>query len=136
MRQKRIQEMVAELPDSLTQEEKQAIATHNLVLEEALKITKGKPMSVEEADQQHANPNFGKSREYGINCQTCAPAYVLRLLGFNITAKPNTRGSLSEYLSRQRSFEAWTNIDGSKPTPTLTRVWLDIKGYKQRTIKC
>lgn len=135
MRQKRIQEMVAELPDSLTQEEKQAIATHNLVLEEALKITKGKPMSVEEADQQHANPNFGKSREYGINCQTCAPAYVLRLLGFNITAKPNTRGSLSEYLSRQRSFEAWTNIDGSKPTPTLTREWMDKKGYKQMTKK-
>jgi hypothetical protein len=127
--------MSAELPDNLTAQEKQAIAEHCIELEKALGITKGKPMSVEEADQQHANPNWGKSREYGINCQTCAPAYVLRLLGFDITAKPNTRGSQSEYLARQRSFEAWTNIDGSKPTPTLTYDWMIKKGYKQMTQK-
>lgn len=135
MRAKRIQDMIAELPDNLTAQEKQAIAEHCIELEKALGITKGKPMSVEEADQQHANPNWGKSREYGINCQTCAPAYVLRLLGFDITAKPNTRGSQSEYLARQRSFEAWTNIDGSKPTPTLTYDWMIKKGYKQMTKK-
>ena len=60
---------------------------------------------------------------------------MLRLLGFDVTAKANTRGSLSEYLSRQRSFEAWTNIDGSKPTPTLTYDWMIGKGYKQMNQK-
>lgn len=135
MKAKRIQDMIAELPNNLTPQEKQAIAEHNITIEDVLKITKGKPMSVEEADQQHANPHWGKSREYGINCQTCAPAYVLRLLGFNITAKPNTRGSQSEYLSRQRSFEAWTNIDGSQPSPILTYDWMIKKGYKQMSKK-
>ena len=73
-------------------------------------------MSVEDADKQSANPNFvpeyiidpkgrytdghntlsknpnyDAKRDYAnhINCQTCAPAYVLRLLGFNVTAKSN-----------------------------------------------
>lgn len=129
-REKRIAEMIAELPAHLTEAEKKAIATHNLEIEKALSTTKGKPMTVEQADEQSANPNYGKSRGYGINCQTCAPAYVLRLLGFNVTAKENTPGSLLDYLSRQRSFEAWTNADGSKPTPSLTHDWMIGKGYK------
>lgn len=56
-------------------------------------------------------------------------------MGFNVTAKPNTKGSQSEYLSQQHSFEAWTNIDGSKPTPTLTYDWMSKKGYKQMSKK-
>lgn len=135
IREKRIRDMVEELPDNLTPDEKQAIAVHNLEIEEALKITKGKPMTVEQADQQHANPNYGKKYEYSINCQTCAPAYVLRLMGFNVTAKANTKNSLSEYLSRQRSFEAWTNTDGSPAVPTLTYDWMIAKGYKQMSKK-
>lgn len=134
-REQRIAEMISELPANLTETEKKAVAEHNLVLEQNLGVTKGKPMTVEQADEQSANPNFGKSRAYGINCQTCAPAYVLRLLGFDVTAKPNTPGSLSEYLSRQRSFEAWTNADGTKPTPALTYDWMIAKGYKQMTKK-
>lgn len=129
-REKRIAEMVAELPEHLTDTEKQAIAAHNLDIEKALGITKGKPMSVDDADKQSANPNYSKGRPYQINCQTCAPAYVLRLLGFNVIAKANTPGSQSEYLSRQRSFEAWTKADGSKPTPSLTYDWMVGKGYK------
>ena len=133
--QRRLKNMESELSNNLTKEEKTAISEHNLELEKELGITKGNPMSVEEADKQHANPNFGKSREYRINCQTCAPAYALRLMGFNVTAKPKTKGSQSEYLARQRSFEAWTNIDGSKPTPTLTYDWMIKKGYKQMNKK-
>lgn len=53
---RRINEMIAEMPGNLTYEEKKAIAMHNLELEKVLGITKGKPMSVEEADKQNANP--------------------------------------------------------------------------------
>lgn len=134
-REQRIADMVKELPDHLTEAEKKAIAAHNLEIEKALGLTKGKPMSVDDADKQSANPNYSKGRPYQINCQTCAPAYVLRLLGFNVIAKANTPGSLSEYLSRQHSFEAWTNADGSKPTPSLTYDWMVGKGYKQMTKK-
>ena len=101
---RRINEMIAEMPGNLTYEEKKAIAMHNLELEKVLGITKGKPMSVEEADKQNANPKHTnefildpngtyqdkagrryrknmeydreKARPYNINCQTCAPAYA------------------------------------------------------------
>ena len=52
----RIDEMIAEMPDYLTGEEKMAIARNNLEMEKALKIKKGKPMDVDKADKQNANP--------------------------------------------------------------------------------
>lgn len=131
--QQRIATLREQLPANLTDEEKDAIAAHNRELEKQLGIVIGKPMSVEEADKQSANPNYSKSYGYTINCQTCAPAYALRLMGFDITAKSNTPGSLSEYLSRQKSFEAWTNIDGSPIQPVRTYDWMQKKGYKRMT---
>lgn len=134
-REQRITEIIAELPAHLTEVEKQALAKHCLKLEKDLGITKGKPMSVDEADKQSANPNFSKARTYQINCQTCAPAYVLRLLGFDVVAKANTKGSLSEYLSRQHTFEAWLKPDGTAPKASLTYDWMIGKGYKQMSKK-
>lgn len=133
LKQQRINILREQLPSYLTDEEKDAIAAHNQELEKQLGITIGKPMTVEEADKQSANPNHGKSWGYSINCQTCAPAYALRLMGFNVTAKSNTPGSLSEYLSKQRSFEAWTNIDGSPVQPIRTYDWMQKNGYKRMT---
>lgn len=133
---KRIKEMIAEMPDNLTEEEKMTIARHNLEIEKALNITKGKPMTVEEADKQHANPNYGKEKGYDINCQTCAPAYVLRYKGFNITAKSNTKGSKLEYLSRgMNAWEVWKNIDGTPAQHTSMNDWLTAKGYLKMTQK-
>lgn len=129
----RIRKIIEELPNNLKEAEKEALAKHMIKTEEALGIKKGKPMSIEEADKQSANPNYKKDKTYRINCQTCAPAYVLRLQGFDVKAKANTKGSLSDYLSRQRSFEAWKNIDGSKAIPTLTKDWMEAKGYKRMT---
>lgn len=133
---RRIKEMISEMPDNLTLEEKEAIARHNLELEKALKITKGKPMTVEEADKQNANPNYGKGRGYGINCQTCTPAYALRLRGFNITAKSNTPGSKLDYLSKgMNAWEVWKNIDGTPARHNSINDWLAAKGYMQMTAK-
>ncbi|MDR2131006.1 MAG: minor capsid protein [Odoribacteraceae bacterium] len=136
IREKRVQDMIAELPDNLTVEEKTAIATHNLELEKALDLTKGKPMTVEQADKQHANPNHGKGREYNMNCQTCTPAYVLRARGFNVTAKPNTRGSKPDYLSRgMNAWEIWKNPDGTQATHASVNDWLASKKYIKMTEK-
>ena len=160
---KRVAEMRAQLPDTLTDAEKDAKAVNNYEIEKALGVTMGKPMTVEQADKQSANPkhvlkflpdpngsyrdtagnrfrlnpDYKKTRDYpfSINCQTCAPAYALRLMGFDVTAKGNTAGSLSEYLSHQRSFEAWKNADGSKCAPVLTFDWMLDKGYKTMTKK-
>lgn len=135
-REKRIAEMIAELPDNLTEAEKKAVAEHNLVLEKALGITKGKPMSVDDADKQNANPNYGKSKGYGINCQTCSPAYALRLLGFNVSAKSNTPGTKLDYLSRgNQLWEEWLNIDGTPAKHTILNDWMADKKYLRMTQK-
>ena len=158
----RIEEMIAEMPDNLTAEEKRALAVHNIKLEEALGITKGKPMTVEQADRQSANPYYvpefihdgnGTYRDcfgnrykrnpaykksddkYSINCATCAPTYTLRLRGFDIKAKGRIKGSgsINDYIAHQHSFEAWKNIDGTPAVPVLTQEWMVRKGYKQMT---
>lgn len=129
--QQRKERYKAELPTYLTEAEREAIAQNCVEIEKEISIKKGQPMSVEDADKQSANPKHGKGHEYSINCQTCAPAYMLRLRGFNLTAKGNTVGSLSQYLSRQRSFEAWLNPDGSACSGVLTVDWMANKGYKR-----
>lgn len=126
-----IDDMVAELPDNLSKVEKQAIAKQNIDLEQKLGVTKGKRMTIDEADKQSANPNRDKGREYRINCQTCAPAYMLRIRGFDVTAKANRRGTKLEYLSQgYHVWEAWKNIDGSKAIHRATSDWMASKGYK------
>lgn len=119
---------------SLNEEDREAMASHWLELEKALG-KKGRMMSIQEADKQSANPNFAKGKEFTINCQTCSPAYVLREWGFNVTAKGNTKGSLSEWISHGRSFEIWENLDGTKVAPVFQKDWLSSHGYKQMTEK-
>ena len=157
-----VRRLRAQLPDNLTNAEKDAIAANNYELQQAMKITAGKPMTVEEADKQRANPgyvpkiiidpagpyydghnhyrlnpNYVQKRDfpYSINCQTCAPAYALRLKGFNVTAKPNTQGSKLEYLSKGRAFEVWKNPDGTPAQHDSLLDWMTKKGYKQMSLK-
>jgi len=159
---RRINGMIAEMPDNLTPEEKEAIALNNLKMEKALGITKGKPMTVDKADKQNANPKhreeyildpngrymdksghrYSKNpdykpsdKQYAENCQTCAPAYALRLRGFDITAKGITTGSKLEYLSNGHAFEVWRNMDGTPARHTSINSWLIAKGYQQMTPK-
>lgn len=49
MTRQRVEEMIGELPNNLSAEEKRAIAEHNLEIEKVLKMTKGKRMTVEQA---------------------------------------------------------------------------------------
>lgn len=125
-------------------------------IEKSLGIKKGRPMTYEEADRQSANPRHvneyiadassrikirgtnihvrknplydaAKHEQYGINCQTCAPAYALREWGFNIYAKGNTKalGDLSNYLSKGNNWlETWTEKDGSAVSTTSFKDYL------------
>lgn len=125
-------------------------------IEKSLGIKKGRPMTYEEADRQSANPRHvneyiadassrikirgtnihvrknplydaAKHEQYGINCQTCAPAYALREWGFNIYAKGNTKalGDLSNYLSKGNNWlEIWTEKDGSAVSITSFKDYL------------
>lgn len=120
---------------NMTDAQKIAQAKSWLEIEKKLGIKKGKPMSVAEADEQKANPNYNVNKSYRINCQTCAPAYILRLWGFDVTAKGNTAGSLSEWISNGHSFDIWKNPDGSIAVPSLYSDFLKDNGYKKMTAK-
>lgn len=103
-------------------------------------VERGDPMSREEANSGNANPNFSQGGGYRINCQTCVVAYEARLRGYDVQAKPNTKGSQLAELSRNTN-DAWVdpatgkavqqylyskNQDASLPTtPKQCRKWLD-----------
>lgn len=131
--QKRMDKIAEELPDNLTEEEKRAVAQNCIDIEKALKIKKGKTKSVEQADKQNANPHLNKGGGFTTNCQTCSPAYMLRLRGFNLTAKKKTKGSKLEYLSLGRSFEVWKNVDGTPAKHISQKEWMEERGYKKMT---
>lgn len=151
----REQQWMDELPDTLTPEQKKAIVQNFKDIEAGLGVVKGKPMSVEKADEQSANPHYAPEflvdpngiykdakgilysknpkykKRYTINCATCAPAYMLRLRGFDVKAKGRVAGSgsLNDSVAHNRSFEMWKNADGTASQPTLTAAWMQSKGY-------
>lgn len=107
-------------------------------LERVLGIKKGRPMSHEQADTGRPNPlydnpaNKGKTRytisksgrlvknpewddQYSVNCQTCAPVYMLRRWGFNIEALGNPKGRV---WGKDILDNNWTNV------------WVNKKGEK------
>lgn len=134
---------------------------HFKKLEADLGIKRGMPMSVNDADKQAANPNFEreyildvngrftdgvrrysknpqydttKHEPYAINCQTCAPAYMLRLQGFDVTAKPCTSGSTLDYLSKGYNvWSVWNNTDGTPAKHNSIVDWMSAKNYKRMT---
>lgn len=92
----------------------------------------GKPdpelkQNIAKADKQNANPHYGETDEYGVNCATCALAYVLRYcFGFNVTAKGNTKGrdNLNYWLSYgNNTFKLWKNADGTPAQPFYMMDW-------------
>lgn len=137
IRQERIDGMIAEMPDTLTAEEKKAIAANNLEIEEKLGIVKGKPMDKEHADEKNANPNFGTERGYGINCSTCSMAYTARRRGFDVTALPNdSKHPLNQSLAKAANcVDKWQNVDGTAIQKTSLIDWAKDKGYKRMTPK-
>ena len=134
---KRIAEMIKELPDTLTADEKKAVAEHNLDIEKAFGISKGKAMDYEKANKGKENPNYSKGGGYHVNCQTCTVTHWLRRLGFDVEAKPNIKGSAFDEMKKQgiNWTERFTNLDGSKPDYDYTFSWKNKKGYKTMTRK-
>nr|DAL02841.1 MAG TPA: Papain fold toxin 1, glutamine deamidase [Caudoviricetes sp.] len=104
-------------------------------MEKVFGVKRGVPMTLREADMQSANPDYKPYSPTSINCQTCAPTYVLRSHGFNVVATGNTPGSVQEWISRSHSFDIWENADGTPAKPTLYRDWLDSKGGVKMTAK-
>ena len=130
----RIQDIMKEMDQALPEAIRRAIAENDLELEKKLGIKKGAPMSVEKADQQSANPNFMKDRAYQINCVTCSDTFVMRMRGFNVTAKGNTAGSLVREVSEgENTWKVWRNADGTAVKPTSLKDWMAKKKVQEMT---
>ena len=136
-KKRRIDEMIKELPDTLTADEKKAVAEHNLDIEKAFGISKGKAMDYENANKGKENPNYSSGGGYRVNCQTCTVTHWLRRLGFDMEAKPNIKGSAYDEMKKQgiNWTERFTNLDGSKPDYDFTYIWKNKKGFKTMTRK-
>lgn len=133
--EQRIAAMIQEMPDTVPAEARRAIAENNLALEKELKVTKGAPMSVDDADKSHGNPNYLKSRSYRINCATCSPTYLMRIRGFDVTAGPCVKkaDNLLYYLSRGHSWEKWQNADGTAAKHLSLSDWAKQKNLTKLT---
>lgn len=104
-------------------------------IENQLGIKRGKRMAIDEADMQSANPFYSQGREYHINCATCTPTYVLRTMGFDVTAGANVVGTQVNYLSKGNAWEVWLNADGSAAVHESAVDWLASKNGKMMTQK-
>ena len=107
-------------------------------------VPRGNMMTFEEADGERPNPRYMEDQVYRINCQTCVVAYEARRRGYDVIAKGNFEGSLSEMLSRATN-KAWIDpktglypeyirpgLDSSINTPTKYMEYLE-KTLKNKT---
>lgn len=71
-------------------------------------VARGEPMSREEANGGNANPSYDQGGGYRTNCQTCVVAYEARLRGYDVQAKPYSKGTDMEKLAKNTNA-AWVN---------------------------
>lgn len=74
-------------------------------------VKRGKQMSFSDANEGKGNVFYSHGGGYTVNCQTSVVAHEARLRGYDVTAKANTKGSVSEILSRDTN-KAWLGADG------------------------
>ena len=98
---RRINEMIAEMPDNLTLEE-------NRHRPQQSQDRKGNRRYQRQADDirtgeqgKRRNPNWKRGRIPRQNCQTCTVTHIFRRLGFDIEAKPNIRQSAYNEMAKQ-----------------------------------
>lgn len=106
---KRLQNRIAELGNAKKPDD--AVVTTNVgtksKFEQAAEkagFERGEPMSIDLADDKHANPKYGELvdgsfRPYTCSCQTCVVAYELRRRGYDVEAKGVgvQKGYINEY---------------------------------------
>lgn len=71
-------------------------------------VVKGKPMTLEEADNGKENPSYNKVNKSDINCQSCVVVHEMRMRGYNVFTLPKT-SSNADFLSR-KTEAAWKNV--------------------------
>lgn len=82
-------------------------------------VTRGKPMTFEQANTGRANPRYAPGlqgeRQYQINCQTCVVAHELRMRGYDVQAVGNTEGSMCNKVAKDPELPWIDKATGKKP---------------------
>lgn len=93
-------------------------------------VSRGKPMTHEEADTGRVNPNFSKGAGYQINCQSCVVTYEARLRGYDVEVVPNDKlHPMCGRLARNTRLSWIDKQTGKSPDfmydykPTLSSKW-------------
>lgn len=83
-------------------------------LSKVLPVIQGKIMNFTEADGNSVNPNFELGKpDYGWNCGTCVPTYLLRRRGFQLTASKYVPRKGQVYELSQNGLKIWQKSDGT-----------------------
>lgn len=157
--EQRVKDLMKEMPKNIPEESRRAIAENEIAMEKALGVKKGLPMSIDKADKQSANSSYirhyipdangplkdyrsgqsyrinpdysaAKNKPFEINCATCTPTYMMRLRGFDVTAKGIVSGSKMDYLRCTDAWDVWRNADGTKAKWASISEWAVKKDYK------
>lgn len=96
---------------------KSTITVDRLHPEELAGIKRTVPsMTIDDADNRNANPNYGK-RGYDENCQTCVAVYEARRRGYDMEALPKLGNYTMDRVARQTNL-VWRKEDGFMPSKT------------------
>ena len=110
-------------------EYRKIVAKEYVTPEKIANVAQGPKMSQEKANGGSVNPKYSERGGYTINCQSCVVCYEARLRGYNVSTKPNTRGSKLDKLSRQ-TYAAWLDPEtGEYPKTILPEK--PVRNYKQ-----
>ena len=110
-------------------EYRKIVAKEYVTPEKIANVAKGPKMSQEKANGGSVNPKYSQRGGYTINCQSCVVCYEARLRGYDVSTKPNTRGSKLDKLSRQ-TYAAWLDPEtGEYPKTILPET--PVRNYKQ-----
>ena len=84
-------------------------------------VSKGAPMSFDDADGMKANPGYESDFARVMNCQTCVVANEARRRGYDVQAKPYTSNNKSMFALAEQPTRAYINQETGKE-PTKIRV--------------
>lgn len=81
----------------------------------------------------NTNPNYGKGKEWGVNCQRCVYAYELQRQGYDVEAKPRVMSGNDPMMNGNwmRGFEnqTWERNLGTRSTTVEKNIVSNMQGW-------
>ena len=84
-------------------------------------VSKGAPMSFDDADGRKANPDYEEVFARSFNCQTCVVANEARRRGYDVQAQPYSKQNEAMFMLAEQPTRAYINPETGKE-PEMVRV--------------